>query len=93
MSLFESSNDTRLLTQYVGSYLSAKQASQFNLATVNAAGNAVMRVDNTSSLGFGDKRNSIRISSKSRYTVGSVWIADMVHMPYGVSKAHIRPDA
>ncbi|KAI0793026.1 concanavalin A-like lectin/glucanase domain-containing protein [Irpex lacteus] len=66
-------------------YLDSKQASQTTLATVNGAGNAIMRVDNTTSLTFGDKRNSIRISSKERYTVGSLWIADMIHMPYGCS--------
>ena len=43
-----------------------------------------MRVDNTSSILFGTKRNSIRIVSKDQYTVGSVWIADMTHVPFGV---------
>ena len=68
--------------------MDAKQAAQTNLAIVNDAGNAIMRVDNTTSgLTFGDKRNSIRISSKQRYTVGSLWIADILHLPYGVSKS------
>ncbi|KAI0088601.1 concanavalin A-like lectin/glucanase domain-containing protein [Irpex rosettiformis] len=66
-------------------YVDSKQASQTTLATVNAAGNAVMRVDNTSSLTFGDKRNSVRVSSQERYTVGSLWVADILHLPYGCS--------
>ncbi|KAI0699209.1 concanavalin A-like lectin/glucanase domain-containing protein [Cytidiella melzeri] len=66
-------------------YLSSSQASQANLATVNDAGNAIMRVDNTTTLSFGDNRNSIRIASKSKYTVGSLWVADILHIPYGCS--------
>lgn len=26
----------------------------------------------------------MRISTKDRYAVGSVWVADMFHLPYGV---------
>ncbi|KAH9890348.1 concanavalin A-like lectin/glucanase domain-containing protein [Cubamyces lactineus] len=55
------------------------------LAFINDAGNAVMRVDNTSTLKFNQNRNSIRISTKDQYTVGSVWVADLRHVPYGCS--------
>jgi hypothetical protein len=69
-----------------GSYVSSKTASKSNLAYVNDAGQAIMRVDNTTkNLKFGDNRNSIRINSKDRYTVGSVWVADMTHTPFGCS--------
>jgi hypothetical protein len=51
---------------------------------VNDGGQAIMRVDNTTkNLQFGDNRNSVRIMTKDRYTVGSVWIADMTHTPFG----------
>ena len=43
-----------------------------------------MRVDNTSQLKFGDNRESIHIHTRDRFTVGSVWIVDMLHVPYGV---------
>ena len=43
-----------------------------------------MKVDNTTNVAFGDKRNSVRIVSKDQYTVGSVWVADILHLPYGV---------
>ena len=69
------------------SYSGFQQASQQKLAFVNDAGNAVMKVDNTTTLNFGANRNSIRIVSKDQYTVGSVWVADMLHMPFGVSDA------
>lgn len=44
-----------------------------------------MKVDNTTKVNFNDKRNSIRITSKDQYTVGSLWVADILHVPYGVS--------
>lgn len=69
------------------SYLSAKSAGQDQLAYINDAGNAIMKVDNTSTLNVGANRNSIRISTKDHFTVGSMWITDMVHVPYGVRSA------
>lgn len=66
-------------------YLSAKTAGQDQLAYINDAGNAIMKVDNTSTLNVGANRNSIRISTKDHFTVGSMWITDMVHVPYGCS--------
>jgi hypothetical protein len=67
------------------SFVSSKQATQDKLAFTNSAGNAIMKVDNSSSLNFQDKRNAIRISTTDRYTVGSLWVADILHLPYGVS--------
>ncbi|TFY77831.1 hypothetical protein EWM64_g6179 [Hericium alpestre] len=66
-------------------FVSAQQASQDQLAFVNGAGNAIMKVDNTSQVAFNQKRNTIRISSKDRFAVGSVWVADMLHVPFGCS--------
>ncbi|KAI0783415.1 concanavalin A-like lectin/glucanase domain-containing protein [Abortiporus biennis] len=73
------------LTNGNTNYVSAKDAASLKLAFINDAGNAVMKVDNTSSLKFPQRRNSIRINTKDRFTVGTVWIADMVHVPYGCS--------
>ena len=70
------------LTSY--SFVSAKEGAQANLSYINAAGNAIMKVDNTTNLDINDKRNAIRISTTDRYTVGSLWIADILHLPYGV---------
>ena len=46
-----------------------------------------MKVDNTTAVPFNDKRNTVRISTKDRFAVGSVWIADMLHVPFGVNQA------
>lgn len=44
-----------------------------------------MKVDNTSQLTFNQNRNSVRVTTKDRYAVGSLWLVDMVHVPFGVS--------
>ncbi|KAI9064601.1 glycoside hydrolase family 16 protein [Trametes sanguinea] len=66
-------------------FLGATDAFDDKLAFINGAGNAIMKVDNSSTLKFNQNRNSIRISSKDQYTVGSVWVADIRHVPYGCS--------
>ncbi|KAJ7644452.1 glycoside hydrolase family 16 protein [Roridomyces roridus] len=43
------------------------------------------QVDNTSTVPLNQKRNTVRISSKDEFEVGSVWIADMYHVPFGCS--------
>lgn len=84
------------LTRVLHSYAGFQEASQDKLAFVNGAGNAIMKVDNTTKLTFGQNRNSVRIVSKQQFTVGSVFIADMLHIPYGVrvppSHPFVRPD-
>lgn len=69
----------------LSSFVGAQQATQSELIAVNDAGNAIMKVDNTTTLNYGENRNSIRISSTNQYTVGSLWVADILHLPYGVS--------
>ena len=66
------------------SFVNEEDASRKRLAYVNDAGNAIMRVDNTTELKFGDNRDTVNIRTKDRFTVGSVWIVDMLHVPYGV---------
>ncbi|TCD60606.1 hypothetical protein EIP91_009772 [Steccherinum ochraceum] len=55
------------------------------LAFVNGAGNAIIKVDNTSFVPYNEKRDSIRIESQDFYEVGSVWVFDAIHLPYGCS--------
>jgi hypothetical protein len=43
-----------------------------------------MKVDNKTQVAFNQKRNTVRITTKDRFAVGSVWIADMLHVPFGV---------
>ena len=65
-------------------FVSDAVAQKNGLAFVNDNGNAIIRVDNSTTLSFGEKRESIRMTSKDRFKVGSVWIADFLHVPYGV---------
>ncbi|KAH9950667.1 concanavalin A-like lectin/glucanase domain-containing protein [Amylocystis lapponica] len=66
-------------------YLSEKTASKDGLAYINNAGNAVIRVDNSSTVTLGQNRNSVRIATNDLFEVGSVWISDFLHVPYGCS--------
>ncbi|CCM02503.1 uncharacterized protein FIBRA_04605 [Fibroporia radiculosa] len=66
-------------------YLSAEAATQQRLTYVNDAGNAIIRVDNFTTVSEGDRRNSIRITSSEFYEYGSLWIIDALHLPYGCS--------
>ena len=66
-------------------FVSSSTAGKDKLAYVNDAGNAIMKVDNTSSVTVGNNRNSIRINTKDHFTVGSLWVTDMLHVPFGCS--------
>ncbi|KAG5349932.1 hypothetical protein C0989_001216, partial [Termitomyces sp. Mn162] len=66
-------------------WLDVDQAYGQGLVYVNTVGNAILKVDNEHSVAFGQKRASVRISTKASYAVGSLWITDMVHIPYGCS--------
>lgn len=64
-------------------FVSQEVASSANLAYINDAGNAIIKVDNTTNVQAGQKRNTVRIQTNDLFGVGSLWIADMVHVPYG----------
>lgn len=67
-------------------FVTASVASSSKLAYVDSTTNrAIIKVDNTSTVPFNEKRNTVRIASTERYDVGSVWIADFHHVPYGCS--------
>jgi hypothetical protein len=60
-------------------------ATSSKLAYVDSNGHAIIKVDNTSDVIYNNKRNSVRIESEDAYPVGSVWIIDINHLPYGCS--------
>ncbi|KAI0336816.1 hypothetical protein GY45DRAFT_1238036 [Cubamyces sp. BRFM 1775] len=61
-------------------------AATDQLAYVNQAGNAIIRVDNTTNVpdqGADTRRNTIRITTHDFYDFGSLWVFDAKHVPYG----------
>lgn len=66
-------------------WLNRNDAFSQGLAYVNNAGNAILKVDNTHNVAFNQKRASVRITTQDTYDVGSLWIIDLVHLPFGCS--------
>jgi len=66
-------------------WLDEQDAFSQGLAAMNNAGNIILKVDNTSYVPLNQKRNSVRITSQDSYDVGSLWIIDLLHIPYGCS--------
>ncbi|KAI0674443.1 concanavalin A-like lectin/glucanase domain-containing protein [Trametes maxima] len=63
-------------------------ATQEKLAYVNQAGNAIIRVDNTTNVpdaGPNTRRNTIRLTTQEFYDYGSLWVFDATHVPFGCS--------
>ncbi|EIW55455.1 uncharacterized protein TRAVEDRAFT_65907 [Trametes versicolor FP-101664 SS1] len=57
-----------------------------NLAYINPAGNAILRVDNVTNVpdkGPDTRRNTVRITTKDFYDLGSLWVFDATHVPFG----------
>lgn len=68
-------------------YQTKAQATAEKLAYVNSAGNAIIKVDNTTS-GVGNStfgRPSVKILSQATVSQGSLLLMDATHMPYGCS--------
>ncbi|KAK6992546.1 GH16 domain-containing protein [Favolaschia claudopus] len=66
-------------------FVTSSVAKSSKLAYVDSTTNrAIIKVDNTTKVALSDKRNTVRISTQDEIGVGSVWIADMYHVPYGV---------
>lgn len=66
-------------------FVSAAVAASAKLAYADSNNHAIIKVDNTSTVPYNQKRNTVRISSNNSYAVGSLWIADIYHVPYGCS--------
>ncbi|KDQ60268.1 glycoside hydrolase family 16 protein [Jaapia argillacea MUCL 33604] len=66
-------------------WLNRSDAMTQGLAYINDAGRAVIKVVNSSNVPFNQKRNTVRITTQDSYGVGSLWILDAVHLPYGCS--------
>jgi len=67
-------------------FVTASEAAKQQLAFVNTAGNAIIKVDNkTNNLQINQRRNSVNIVTRDYFAIGSVWVSDMLHVPYGCS--------
>ncbi|KAI8996320.1 concanavalin A-like lectin/glucanase domain-containing protein [Trametes punicea] len=66
-------------------YLNQSAAMSQQLAYVNDAGNAIIKVDNFSLVIWENKRNSVRIETTDFFPVGSVFVFNATHLPYGCS--------
>ncbi|KAJ3481689.1 hypothetical protein NLI96_g7496 [Meripilus lineatus] len=64
-------------------YLSKSAASSAGLAVVEDDGTILLAVDDTTQLTPGQKRNSVRVSSKKTYNAGTLFLADIQAMPTG----------
>ncbi|KZV63360.1 glycoside hydrolase family 16 protein [Peniophora sp. CONT] len=74
------------LTWGNATFVDATTAATKKLAYVDATTNhTILRVDNSTKVAPGTTRNSIRINSNDLYGVGSVWVADFLHVPFGCS--------
>lgn len=61
------------------SFVSAAENANDKLAYVNSAGNAIMKVDNTTTVANNQKRNTVKITTQDRFAVGSIWVAGVFH--------------
>ncbi|KAI1796360.1 concanavalin A-like lectin/glucanase domain-containing protein [Ganoderma leucocontextum] len=66
-------------------YVDQANATTSKLAYVNDAGNAIIKVDNTSLVQYNYKRNSVRIETLDYFPIGTILLFDAVHVPYGCS--------
>lgn len=69
-------------------FQSREQATSEQLAFVNNAGNAIVKVDNTTN-GAGDStfgRPSVKITSNDTVSEGSLVVMDALHVPFGASR-------
>jgi hypothetical protein len=64
---------------------SVATSSSVPLTYTTSSNTSIIRVDNTSTVAYNDKRNTIKILSTDYYAVGSVWVLDAKHVPYGCS--------
>ncbi|KAI0772440.1 concanavalin A-like lectin/glucanase domain-containing protein [Trametes elegans] len=66
-------------------YLGEANATADRLTFVNDAGHAIIKIDNTSFVPFNEKRNSVKITTHDFFPIGSVFIFDALHLPFGCS--------
>ncbi|PCH43197.1 glycoside hydrolase family 16 protein [Wolfiporia cocos MD-104 SS10] len=66
-------------------WVTEANATAEHLAYVNGAGHAIIKVDNSTDVPYPDKRDTVRITTEDTFPLGSVFIIDAYHLPYGCS--------
>ncbi|KAI6114526.1 hypothetical protein F5141DRAFT_1107390 [Pisolithus sp. B1] len=66
-------------------WVSETNATSLGLAYVDIQGDVILKVDNTTNVTYGQERNSVRITTQDAYELGSLWLIDVNHIPYGCS--------
>ncbi|AAW46063.1 hypothetical protein CNBJ0500 [Cryptococcus deneoformans B-3501A] len=56
-----------------------------SLLYTTSTGATILKVDNRTFVPYPEKRYAPRLLSKSAYDLGTVWVMDAVHLPYGCS--------
>ncbi|BGP40390.1 hypothetical protein JCM10450v2_004372 [Rhodotorula kratochvilovae] len=69
------------LTNGATYYVARNEAS--DVAYTNAAGNVILKVDNSSALAPNGLRNSVRITTARTFDLGRLIVMDALHLPYG----------
>ncbi|GAA5940449.1 hypothetical protein JCM3775_005094 [Rhodotorula graminis] len=59
------------------------KSNSASVAFTNSAGNAVIRVDNSSAIAPNGLRNSVRITTERTFDLGRLIVMDALHLPYG----------
>lgn len=66
-------------------FVDASTAWSNGLVSTTSAGNTILKVDDSTWLASGANRNSVRITSKETFSLGSLVLLDAVSMPHGPS--------
>ncbi|OWT36813.1 hypothetical protein C362_05550 [Cryptococcus neoformans Bt1] len=56
-----------------------------SLLYTTSSGTTILKVDNSTFVPYLEKRFAPKLLSKSAYEIGTVWVFDAVHLPYGCS--------
>ncbi|OCF43400.1 endo-1,3(4)-beta-glucanase [Kwoniella heveanensis CBS 569] len=66
-------------------FVNKSVADSSKLTYLSSANTAIIKVDNTSTVPYNEKRNTVKITSTDSYPVGSIWVLDVLRIPYGCS--------
>lgn len=66
-------------------WVNQSYATSQRLAYIDSQGNVIIKVDNTTDVPMGQNRSTVRITTQDTYDVGSLWIIDLSHIPFGCS--------